>query len=106
MGLFNIFKKKEESLADLKGDLSKLINRGILFEDSNLFLRWNEPVTEIRKRVPAEERLFADRAVYIWGEQSILNGLKLKLTTTFWYHKEESAGKIFKSISFNVDGNE
>lgn len=106
MGLLDIFRKKEENITDLKGDLSKLINKGILFEDSDLFLKWNTPIGEIKKQVPVQEKLFADRAVYNWGEQSILNGLKLNLSTTFWYHKEESADKKLKAINFNTEGNE
>ena len=106
MGLLDIFRKKEENITDLKGDLSKLINKGILFEDSDLFLKWNIPIGEIKKQVVVQEKLFADRAAYNWGEQSILNGLRLSLSTTFWYHKEESADKKLKTISFHTEGNE
>ncbi len=106
MCLLSIFRKKKESLADLKGDLPKLINYGILLEDANVLLKWNEPIVDIKKRFSIQEKLFADRAEYKLGEHLILNGLKLSLSTVFWYHKEESAGKKLRSVSFQAEGND
>jgi len=106
MWLLNIFRKKRESLAELKKDLSKLINYGILLEDADVLLKWNEPIAGIRKNFPMQEKIFADRAEYRFGEHIILNGLKLSLNTVFWYHKEESADKKLKSVSFQAEGND
>jgi len=103
MGFFDIFKRKEEVI-DFNGDILKLINKGILFEDEQVFIKWKEPITEIKKRIAAPERLFADRAVYNWGERSILKGLKLPFTTIFWYNNPDSDGKLFRSLEFNIEG--
>jgi hypothetical protein len=106
MWLLSIFRKKKESLADLKKDLSKLINYGILLEDADILLKWNEPIVGLKKNFPIQEKLFADRAEYKLGEHDILNCLKLSLSTVFWYHKEESADKKLRSVSFQAEGND
>ncbi|MGN6396302.1 MAG: hypothetical protein ACTHMI_12110 [Mucilaginibacter sp.] len=106
MGFLDILKKKKKEDIDFNGDIVKLINKGILFEDEQEFIKWKEPVGEIKKRVKVSERLFADRAVYNWGERSILKGLKLPLTTVFWYNNPDSDGKLLRSIEFNIEGND
>jgi len=104
MGFFDIFKGKKTEAIDLNGDTVKLINKGLLFEDEQVFLKWNTPVVELKKQVSGSERLFADRAVYNWGERSILKGLKLPLTTIFWYNNPDSDGKLLKGVEFNIEG--
>lgn len=106
MGFLDIFKRRKTEDIDFNGDIVKLINKGLLFEDEQIFLKWNEPVAEIKKRITVPEKLFADRAVYNWGERCILNGLKLPLTTAFWYNKPDSDGKLFRGVEFNIEGNE
>jgi len=102
MGLFDIFKRKKEEI-DFNGDITKLINQGLLVEEELMFLYWNEPISDIGKRVSIKEKIFADRSVFDWGEHTILRGLKLQLTTILWYHKAESGGKRFNIIEFNAE---
>lgn len=102
MGLFDIFKRKKEAV-DFNGDIAKLVNQGLLFEEEQIFLHWNEPIAEIAKRIPVKEKIFADRSVFDWGEHTILRGLNLRLTTILWYHKAESEGKRFNIIEFNTE---
>ena len=64
------------------------------------------PVKELSKDVEVKEKLFADRSVYNWGEHTILQGLTLPLTTTYWNHREDSVYKIFNAIIFSVNDNE
>lgn len=105
MGFFDLFKRKKNEDIDFNGDIVKLINRGVLFEEEQVFLKWNEPVAELKKKIPASVKLFADRAVYNWGERSVLRGLKLPVSTIFWYNNPDSDGMLFRSIEFNIEGN-
>ena len=107
MGLFDFFKGKKKVKFDINNrSLTELLGHGILFEDNNKFLGWSMPVKELSKEVEVKEKLFADRSVYHWGEHTILKGLTLPLTTTYWNHREDSVYKIFKSLNFSVTGND
>lgn len=105
MGFFDIFKRKKNEDIDFNGDIVKLINKGVLFEDEQVLLKWNEPVAELKEKIPVSVKLFADRAVYNWGERSVLRGLKLPVSTIFWYNNPDSDGMLFRSIEFNIEGN-
>ena len=107
MSLFNFFRRKKKVKLDINNSsLNELLGHGLLFEDNNKFLEWGVPVKELSKDVEVKEKLFADRSVYNWGEHTILKGLTLPLTTTYWNHREDSVYKIFNSIIFSVTGNE
>jgi len=107
MGLFNFFNRKKKVKFDINNSsLNELLGHGLLFEDNNKFLGWGVPVKELSKDIEVKEKLFADRSVYNWGEHTILKGLTLPLTTTYWNHREDSVYKIFSSINFSVTGNE
>ena len=105
MGLFDFFKREKKVKFDINNSsLTELLDKGILFEDNGKFLKWGIPVKDLSKDVEVKEKLFADRTVYHWGKHSILNGLSLELTTTYWNHREDSVYKIFNSISFSIAG--
>jgi len=107
MSLFDFFKGKKKIKFDINSSsLNELLGHGILFEDNNKFLGWGVSVKELSKDVEVKEKLFADRSVYNWGEHTILKGLTLPLTTTYWNHREDSVYKIFNSINFSVTGND
>jgi hypothetical protein len=108
MGLLNFFKKKEKVEADLsrEKDLHKILTHGILFEDNNKLLKWGTPVRDLAKQVEVKEKIFADRAVYNWGEHSILDGLKLELCTIYWNHREDSIDKLFNAVEFIAVGDD
>jgi hypothetical protein len=107
MGLFDFFKRRKKVKFDINNSsLNELFGHGLLFEDNNKFLEWGTPVKELSKEVEVKEKLFADRSVYNWGEHTILKGLTLPLTTTYWNHREDSVYKIFRSVMFSVSGND
>lgn len=96
MGLFDFFKKEKKLKFDVdNSSLTELLDKGILFEDNNRFLKWGTAIKDLSKEVEVKEKLFADRTVYQWGEHIILNGLSLELTTTYWNHREDSVYKRF-----------
>ena len=108
MGLFSFLKRKREQTIDFKHekDFSKILNRGIYFEDIDKFISWGTPVKELENQITIKKKFFADRTVYSWGEHSILHGLKLEFTTTYWNHKDESQYKRFNAIEFWAMGDE
>jgi hypothetical protein len=108
MGLFSFLKRKREQTIDFKSEkeLCKILNQGIYFEDIDKFINWGTPVKGLANQITVKEKLFADRSVYNWGEHSILDGLKLEFTTTYWNHKDESQYKRFNSIEFWAIGDE
>ncbi|WP_295795102.1 hypothetical protein [Mucilaginibacter sp.] len=107
MSLFNFFRRKKKVKFDINNSsLSELLGHGLLFEDNSKFLEWGVPIKQLSKEIEVKEKLFADRSVYNWGEHTILRGLTLPFTTTYWNHREDSVYKIFNSIIFYVTGNE
>jgi hypothetical protein len=106
MGLFDFFKRKEDLNLIGEKDLGKTLFHGILFEDNNKLLKWGTPVRDLAKQVEVKEKFFADRAVYNWGEHSILGGLKLELSTIYWNHREDSIDKLFTAIEFLAVGDD
>jgi hypothetical protein len=107
MGLFDLFRNKNKVRFDINNSsLNELLDNGILFEDNSKFLKWGSSVKNLSKDVEVKEKLFADRTVYHWGKHTILNGLSLELTTTYWNHKENSVYKRFNSINFSASGDD
>ena len=79
---------------------------GIFLEDSKKLLKWGVPVTDLAKQVEVKEKKFADRTVYMWGEHTILRGLKLELNTIYWNHREDSIDKVFNAVEFMAVGDD
>ncbi|MBS1531626.1 MAG: hypothetical protein JSU01_15070 [Bacteroidetes bacterium] len=103
MGLFSIFKKKQEpEKVIIPTDGIKALADGILFEDGDVFLKWGADIEASKFYAKKEYR--ADRVIYQWGEKSILNGLKLPLKTVCWNHKQHGDIKSFESVDFLVEG--
>ncbi len=59
------------------------LNKGILFEESNEFLKWGEPLREISKRLGIYGHNKSGRTLFEWGKRTILGGLEVELTSTF-----------------------
>ena len=96
MTFFSRFKKKPEPEV-VPADSVKAIAEGVLFEDA-FFIKWGSDIEVDKKYIKKEYR--ADRTIYHWGEQSILNGLMLYFKTICWNHKQQGDRKSFESIDF------
>jgi hypothetical protein len=98
MNLLKFLKKKSDTKTDIKyEDGIKALPAGILFEDSGKLVEWAVPIEQEKLYVKKGYR--ADRTIYEWGEQTILKGLRLPLTTVLWKHKMED-GIGVPSIEF------
>lgn len=82
------------------------LDTGILFEDSNQFLYWNQPIDQLAKVFKAKKNGLGDRTIYNWGTHTILNGLKLDLTNSFLGFGEEQKNKFFNKIEYWTIGDE
>ena len=108
MGLFDFFRRKSEVNFNLEGEIEaiSILNAGILFEDSKKLLKWGVPVSDLAKQVEVNEKKFADRTVYNWGQHAIIGGLKLELSTVYWNHRADCIDKKFNSIEFSAIGDD
>ena len=75
------------------------LTKGILFEDNQEFLSWEEPLNDIKSRLASNKLDKGDRIIYDWGEHEILNGLKVRLSTTHWKTLENHFTNKFKEIN-------
>lgn len=103
MGLFSIFKKKQEPAeVIIPADGIKALADGVLFEGENIFLKWGANPEADKQYVKKEFR--ADRVIYQWGERTVLGGLKLPFKTICWNHKQHGDTRAFESMEFSFEG--
>jgi len=103
MGLFSFLKRKpesEETVVPANG--IKALAEGILFEDDGIFLKWGSDPEAGKYYAKKEFR--ADRVIYLWGEKSILGGLRLPFKTICWHHKQHGDTRAFESLEFSLEG--
>ena len=79
------------------------IGDGILFDDG-VFLKWGSDVE--RDKLYKKKEFRADRAIYHWGERSILNGLTLYFRTICWNQKQHGNFKSFEGVEFVLEGHD
>lgn len=96
MAFFSKFKKRPEPDIILTDSVKAIVD-GILFENE-FFLKWGSDIESDKRYIRKEYR--ADRTIYHWGEQSILNGLTLYFKTICWNHKQHGDTKSFESMDF------
>lgn len=77
--------------------LKSLIN-GILLEDNQVFLSWGESLNVIESKLASNKIDKGDRVIYDWGEHAVLNGLKVRLSTTRWKTLNNLLSKRFNEL--------
>lgn len=97
------FKYKEMS-ADT--DQSTSLSNGILFEETGSFLKWGTPIEKLKNSFKARKNRRGYRDTFHWGKHSILNGLELDLSTTYWNFGVDSYFRKFSSIEFRAYSDE
>jgi hypothetical protein len=103
MEFFKLFKKDTAApIIIYREDKNgvELIDEGILFGGTNLFLKWGVDLEVLVKELQLKKERRTDRTIYRFGEQSILNGLKLDLASILWDAKSEGYPKLLDSIEF------
>ena len=79
--------------------MNNLIKR-FVFEGSGAELIWGMSVEQLHKEFGIEMRDKGDRTIYTWGEQTILNGLHLHLTSRYWNFDIEPEDRKFDHLEF------
>ncbi|HTE00931.1 MAG TPA: hypothetical protein VK668_16680 [Mucilaginibacter sp.] len=102
MEFFKLFKKDADPIVTYREDKNgvELIDEGILFGGTNLFLKWGVDLDALVKQLPLKKERRTDRTIYRFGEQDILNGLTLDLACILWDAKSEGYPKLLDSIEF------
>src|ERR1700754_1024787 len=102
MEFFKLFKKDTDPVITYREDKNgvELIDEGILFGGTNLFLKWGIDLEVLVKELSLKKERRTDRTIYRFGEQDILNGLKLDLSSILWDAKSEGYPKLLDSIEF------
>lgn len=78
-------------------EIIKNLEKGILLEDSKIFLNWEMSFTELEPHCEKIEDS-GDRVNYYLGEHIILDGLKCHLTVMRWIDKPKS--NPFSQVDF------
>ncbi len=76
------------------------LEKGILFEDTNILLEWGKPILNLAKQIGADVITQPDRTIIEWGNHKILDGLCLDLSNTFLL----KSPREFKSIEYKTSG--
>ena len=102
MEFFKLFKKDTDPVITYREDKNgvELIDEGILFGGTNLFLKWGVDLEPLIKQLQLKKERRTDRTIYRFGEQDILNGLRLDLSSVLWDAKSEGYPKLLDSIEF------
>ena len=82
------------------------LSKGIRLENSDTVLEWGKPVDTLIKNVNGKKEVRGDRTIYHWGKHSILNGLELNLTNSFWNFGDEKNNRNLNSIEYWAIGDE
>jgi hypothetical protein len=61
-----------------------LLDKGIFFEDNRNLLKWGFPIGLITIKNKPETLKQEDRVIFKWGKHTILGGLEVDLSTTYW----------------------
>jgi hypothetical protein len=79
-------------------------NKSIEFEGTNILLKWGVPIERLHSKFGIDKNDLGDRTIYKWGEQTILNGLTLNLTSRYWNFEIKSEDRKFDHLEFWATG--
>ncbi len=102
MDFLKIFRRRTDPIFLYNSNKSgyELLNEGLLFEETNTFLKWGTAIEELSNKNQVRKERRSDRTIYRWGEQTILSGLRLDLSTIYWDHQAVNDVKRLNSIGF------
>jgi hypothetical protein len=80
--------------------MNTTINNGITFEETSNFLKWGKFINPLIRKFNGTKEDLGDRTVYHWGKHTILSGLELELTNSFWNFGKERWFRRFNKIEY------
>ena len=75
------------------------LDKGVFLEDSKVLLEWGKPINALVVENNATIVSKPDRTIIEWGHHTILDGLKLELTSTYLKLSNLNLSKKFNTIS-------
>ena len=58
------------------------LHKGIVFEDTDVFLKWGSCINLLIKKNGGTKEVLGDSIMYDWGSRIILNGLEVNLSSS------------------------
>lgn len=85
--------------------MNTTINNGITFEETTSFLKWGKFINPLIRKFNGTKENLGDRTIYNWGKHTVLNGLELELTNSFYNFGKERWFRRFNQIEYWAIGN-
>lgn len=80
--------------------MNTTINNGITFEETTSFLKWGKFINPLIRKFNGTKENLGDRTIYNWGKHTVLNGLELELTNSFYNFGKERWFRRFNKIEY------
>jgi len=80
--------------------MNTTIHNGITFEETNSFLKWGNFINQLIRKFNGTKENLGDRTVYNWGKHTVLSGLELELTNSFYNYGKERWFRRLNQIEY------
>ena len=82
------------------------LNKGLVFEESNVFLKWGSCIDSYVRNNECTKEILTDNTVYFWGKRKIFNGLELPFSTDFSNNGIKRWFRLVNRLEYKVVGDE
>ena len=86
--------------------MNTTLDNGITFEETSDFLKWGKFIHPLIRKFNGTKDDLGDRTTYKWGKHTILSGLELELTSSFWNFGKERWFRRFNEIEYWAIGDD
>ncbi len=90
----------------MRNGFFKSLNKGLVFEESNVFLKWGSFIDSYVRKNECTKEIVTDNTVYFWGKRKIFNGLELPFSTDFSNNGIKSWFRLVNRLEYKVVGDE
>ena len=90
----------------MRNGFFKSLNKGLVFEESNVFLKWGSFIDSYVRNNECTKEIVTDNTVYFWGKRKIFNGLELPFSTEFSNNGIKRWCRLVNRLEYKVVGDE
>lgn len=90
----------------MRNGFLKSLNKGLVFEESDVFLKWGLFIETYVISNECTKEILADNTVYFWGKRKIFNGLELPFSTDFSNNGIKRWFRLVNRLEYKVVGDE
>ena len=90
----------------MRNGFFKSLNKGLVFEESNVFLKWGSCIDSYVRKNECTKEIVTDNTVYFWGKRKIFNGLELPFSTDFSNIGIKRWFRLVNRLEYKVVGDE